>query len=356
MTVTSDGMELTPSLVGFDSFRPIPLNQLQGEWFAEKVFASDTGEAEATYADPVIVRDGDRGRLAVVHATTEHVGIQNGDVAAEIIINYLLAPPMMAPVEPPAESVVETPPEEMPEMMDFPEGVLHSDEFDGIDLQPFWNVQNGDEGPNMLSGGNLVVEGGFNQNLWEVDSSTRFYQTTNQEQFTVETSMIVDHRDVCSIAGLVIKSATIDDHPNSSGDWVILKLWGHGAEDEFGNIANINNNRPISHPGTPNTAFLQFQHRGRAADSSLQQPDGIGVEGYNPPAGNIPIAIRLDRNGDNYVAWYKPDAEGEWINIGETTIGLQGPIQVGLFVGICQIEAPGGLTVSFDYFRVTTPE
>ncbi|RKU30510.1 hypothetical protein C6499_06165 [Candidatus Poribacteria bacterium] len=357
MIVTSDGMALAPSLVDFVSHRSVQLDQLQGEWFAEKIFASDTGDDEAACADPVVLRDGDRGRVAIIHGTFEHTGLLNGEVAAEIIINYLLAPPTMTEtVEPPAEPVVEMPPEEMPEMMDFPEGVLHSDEFDGIDLQPFWNVQNGDEGPNMLSGGNLVVEGGFNQNLWEVDSSTRFYQTTNQEQFTVETSMIVDHRDVCSIAGLVIKSATIDDHPDSSGDWVLLKLWGHGAEDEFGNIANLNNQRPISHPGMPNTAFLQFQHRGRGADSSLQQPGGIGVEGYNPPAGNIPIAMRLDRDGDNYVARYKPDAEGEWIHIGETTIGLRGPIQVGLFVGICQIEAPGGLTVSFDYFRVTTPE
>ena len=357
MIVTSDGMALAPSLVDFVSHRSVVLNQLQGEWFAEKILASDTGDDQAACADPVVLRDGDRGRIAIIHGTFEHAGLLNGEVAAEIIINYLLALPVLTEtVAPPAEPVVEMPPEEMPEMMDFPEGVLHSDEFDGIDLQPFWNVQNGNEGLNMLSGGNLVVEGGFNQNLWEVDSSTRFYQTTNQEQFTVEMSMIVDHRDVCSIAGLVIKSATIDDHPDSSGDWVILKLWGHGAEDEFGNIANINNHRPISHPGTPNTAFLQFQHRGRAADSSLQQPGGIGVEGYNPPAGNIPIAMRLDRDGDNYVAWYKPDAEGEWINIGETTIGLQGPIQVGLFVGICQIEAPGGLTVSFDYFRVTTPK
>lgn len=114
MVVTSDGMALAPSLVDFESYRPIPLNQLQGEWFAEKVFASDTGNAEAAYADPVIVRDGNLGRLAIVHATTEHVGLQNGDVAAEIIINYLLAPPMM-------EQPVETPPEpmvEMPEMVE----------------------------------------------------------------------------------------------------------------------------------------------------------------------------------------------------------------------------------------------
>lgn len=112
MMATSDGLTLTPSLANFDSLRSIPLNQLQGEWFAEKVFASDTGNAEATYADPVIVRDGDRGRLAIVHATTEYEGLLNGEVAAEIIINYLLAPPMMTTVETSPEPTVEPPVEE----------------------------------------------------------------------------------------------------------------------------------------------------------------------------------------------------------------------------------------------------
>ena len=95
MIVTSDGMALTPSLVGFESYRSVQLNQLQGEWFAEKIFASDTGDDEAACADPVIVRDGDRGRIAIIHGTPYHEGLLNGEVAAEIIINYLLAPPMM---------------------------------------------------------------------------------------------------------------------------------------------------------------------------------------------------------------------------------------------------------------------
>ena len=103
MIVTSDGMALAPSLVDFESYRSIQLNQLQGEWFAEKIFASDTGNAQAACADPVIVRDGDRGRIAIIHGTPYHEGLLNGEVAAEIIINYLLAPPMMATVETPAE-------------------------------------------------------------------------------------------------------------------------------------------------------------------------------------------------------------------------------------------------------------
>ena len=74
------------------------------------------------------------------------------------------------PIEPP---MVES---QVPEIDPF---TLQSDEFDSSNsLQSFWNVQNGDEGPHMLSNGGLVVEGGFNQNLWIVDSSTRFYQVT----------------------------------------------------------------------------------------------------------------------------------------------------------------------------------
>ena len=90
MRVTATGSELTPSLVGFQSNRPFHLDALQGEWFAEKVFASDTGDENATRADPVIVRDGNRGRIAIVHQT-EFGNNPKGEVAAEIVINYLLA-------------------------------------------------------------------------------------------------------------------------------------------------------------------------------------------------------------------------------------------------------------------------
>ena len=88
MIVTTDGSALTPSLHGFLSDRPFPLRQLQGNWFAEKVFASDTGNAEATLADPVILRDGDLGRIAIVHQTRNKED-PKGEVAAELIINAL---------------------------------------------------------------------------------------------------------------------------------------------------------------------------------------------------------------------------------------------------------------------------
>ena len=88
MFVTVEGSRLAPSMVHFRSDRPFPLDQLEDEWFAEKVLASDTGNTQATLADPVIVRDGDRGRLAIVFHTL-YKNNPKAEVAAQII-NYLL--------------------------------------------------------------------------------------------------------------------------------------------------------------------------------------------------------------------------------------------------------------------------
>lgn len=90
MHITEGGRTITPSLVNFESDRPFPLKQLDSEWYAEKIFASDTGDQHGTLADPVILRDGDRGRLAIVYHT-HHADNPKGVVAAEIIINCLLA-------------------------------------------------------------------------------------------------------------------------------------------------------------------------------------------------------------------------------------------------------------------------
>ena len=88
MFVTVEGSRLAPSMVHFKSDRPFPLDQLEEEWFAEKILATDTGNTQATLADPVIVRDGDRGRLAIVFHTL-HKNDPKAEVAAQII-KYLL--------------------------------------------------------------------------------------------------------------------------------------------------------------------------------------------------------------------------------------------------------------------------
>ena len=89
MIVTKDGKEITPSLTNFQSDRAFHLDELTGDWFAEKVLASNTGTSQATRADPVIVRDGNRGRIGIVYQTFNEVN-PKGKVVAELIANFLL--------------------------------------------------------------------------------------------------------------------------------------------------------------------------------------------------------------------------------------------------------------------------
>ena len=89
MVVTKDGKEVTPSLTNFKSDRAFHLDELTGNWFAEKVLASDTGTSQAARADPVIVRDGNRGRIGIVYQTFYEVN-PKGRVVAELISNFLL--------------------------------------------------------------------------------------------------------------------------------------------------------------------------------------------------------------------------------------------------------------------------
>lgn len=54
MRVTVSGRAITPTLKNFQSDRPFLLDQLRGNWFAELVLASNTGDGDATRADPVV--------------------------------------------------------------------------------------------------------------------------------------------------------------------------------------------------------------------------------------------------------------------------------------------------------------
>ncbi len=205
---------------------------------------------------------------------------------------------------------------------------LMSDEFDGNgqNLQSFWQVKDGDKSPWELKDGLLVAEAGFDQNVWGDDTSTRFYQVTDQDQFDIETSMVVDYADACTVTGIIVYSATTKDSQDRDGEWVTLKLWGRGAAD--------------------NNAVLQYQRRQNdAAPYVGTQAD------YNPEQGVIPIELRLKRDGDEYESWFKPNAEGDWVSVSKVTNELQEPLEVGIYVGICEGEGAGRMTVTFDYFR-----
>ena len=209
---------------------------------------------------------------------------------------------------------------------------LMSDEFMGAgqNLESFWQVKDGDKSPWELKDGVLVAEAGFDQNVWTDDTSTRFYQITDQDQFDIETSMTVDYGDACTVAGIIVYSATTKDHQDRDGQWVTLKLWGRGAAQG-------------------NNAVLQYQRR----QNDSAELGYVGTQpDYNPAQGVIPLELRVTRDGDEYTSWFKPDAEGDWVSVGQVTNELAEPLEVGLYVGICEGESEAGrMTVTFDYFR-----
>jgi hypothetical protein len=84
LTVTNDGKKISPTLATIGNLstdRPFHLDELAGDW---KVEVSLAQNAAGTRADPVIVRDGNKGRLIPVIQTNSG-GEPQGAIAAEII-------------------------------------------------------------------------------------------------------------------------------------------------------------------------------------------------------------------------------------------------------------------------------
>ena len=92
MTVTAEGKSIAPSLTDYASDRPFHTDQLAGDWEIEASLAQND---DSTRADPIIVRDGNLGRLIPV-IQTNGGDEPKGAVAAEIII-WLMS---TTPVEP----------------------------------------------------------------------------------------------------------------------------------------------------------------------------------------------------------------------------------------------------------------
>ncbi len=86
MIVTDKGKEIAPSLPEIQSDRPFHIDQLDGDWEVEVSLAQNEA---GTRADPIIVRDGELGRLIPV-IQTANGNEPKGAVAAEIII-WLMA-------------------------------------------------------------------------------------------------------------------------------------------------------------------------------------------------------------------------------------------------------------------------
>jgi len=86
VAVTAAGAAIAPSLVNNQSDRPFHINELAGDWYVEASLAQN---GAGTRADPIIVRDGNRGRVAMAYQTPDDPTLPRGAVAAEMI-TYLM--------------------------------------------------------------------------------------------------------------------------------------------------------------------------------------------------------------------------------------------------------------------------
>jgi hypothetical protein len=189
------------------------------------------------------------------------------------------------------------------------------DPFDGNDLKnPKWEWQ--DEPDEWDIGktteGWLHIVPNTDQNLWASDTSIRLYQETTLDKFDIETHAVIDYQATCVVGGLVVLGPTEDN-------WTTLKFWGR-ADD----------------------AILQWQHK---------QQEVVGnVPNSSQPAGRVEAYLRMAKDGDNYMGWWKKEEQDDWIEIKpDAPITLTPPIQVGVFAGICTNS--GEAIIEYEYFK-----
>lgn len=188
------------------------------------------------------------------------------------------------------------------------------DPFDGNKLQnPDWVWQNEPDVWDVggTTNGWLHFIPKVNQNLWSSDTTMRLYQEITMDQFDVETHIVIDYQSDCIVGGLVVLSPT-------DNDWTTLKFWGRAAD-----------------------AIIQWQHK---------QRDAGQVPGSTQPAGRIEAYLRMAKDGDNYMGWWKAAEGDSWIEVKpDANIALTPPLQIGIFGGIC--TGAGEATIEYEYFR-----
>ena len=86
MVVTSEGAAISPTLTDYASDRPFHVDELEGNWEVEVSLAQND---DGSRADPIIVRDGNLGRL-IPAIQTANGNEPKGAIAAEII-DYLMS-------------------------------------------------------------------------------------------------------------------------------------------------------------------------------------------------------------------------------------------------------------------------
>ncbi len=202
---------------------------------------------------------------------------------------------------------------------------LQSDDFSAGSLDAVWNVSNPNGADWAVEDGKLRITAAHNSNVWADETSTRFSQTTSQD-FDVTSNALIHYLDASTVAGIIAYSATSQDIAGRDGEWVTLKLWGRG--------------------GTDNNAVLQYQRR----ENDAAEDGYVGTQpDYMPDQGDIPVAFRVQRVGNEYTSWFKPGGTGDWVAVSTVTSELQDPLEVGIYAGIAD-AAGGEMTVWFDDF------
>ena len=208
------------------------------------------------------------------------------------------------------------------------------DPFDGNALKnPNWKWKTADEegiepkkwDMGKTKAGWLHVTGELNRNLWPSDTTNRLYQE-HEGDFDVETHLYMDYEDACVVAGIAAYSSTTKDRQGREGEWVTIKLWGRVPRTVTMPSSNIRN------------------------DSSMPVKDlSVSSPVSKTPAGEMDIYMRLRREKDTFTAWWKRKVKDAWIDIGETEQEFDKPLEVGIYVGIC--DGKGKQIAQFEYFE-----
>lgn len=189
------------------------------------------------------------------------------------------------------------------------------DPFDGNSLKnPNWKWQNEPKWDiGSTNKGWLHINAANNQNLWDVDTVAKLYQEVTLDKLDIETHLVMEYKGTGScVSGLVIKSP-------KDANWTTLKFWGRGGD-----------------------AILQWQHKTQEVNAN--------VPGSSQPAGRVEVYIRIAKNGDEYIGYWKKAMKDDWIEITpRANRKLTPPLEVGIYAGNC--EGGGTMTAQFEYFN-----
>lgn len=104
MLVTNLGKKISPNLVDFESFRPMDISGLGGDWFIEATLAESV---DGMLAEPIVIRDGERGRIIPMFQAI-HQEDPMGEVSADLI-KWLIGKPSGIEIKGPETIVNDVP-------------------------------------------------------------------------------------------------------------------------------------------------------------------------------------------------------------------------------------------------------